>query len=189
MGLVTLAALVPAALARVYRDEPGERLAFVVLVVAAIAYGGVVWWVSHSLGTGDVLFHLARARKIADGETLSSLNVVNEFRDGGLHPGYAFPLWHGVLAAIAKLAGVDVSLVVLHLASVLVPFAFAAAYAAGRALFGSWIGGVGGARRPGSADRLLARRDGLAPGHRPRRGRHPRRARARVARVPLRLPA
>ncbi len=142
MGLVTLAALVPAALARVYRDEPGERLAFVVLVLAAIAYGGVVWWVSHSLGTGDVLFHLARARKIADGETLSSLNVVNEFRDGGLHPGYAFPLWHGVLAAIAKLAGVDVSLVVLHLASVLVPFAFAASYAAGRALFGSWIGGV-----------------------------------------------
>ena len=142
MGLVTLAALVPAALARVYRDEPWERLAFVVLVVAALAYGGVVWWVSHSLGTGDVLFHLARARKIADGETLSSLNVVNEFRDGGLHPGYAFPLWHGVLAAIARLAGVDVSLVVLHLSSVLVPFAFAAAYAAGRALTGSWPGGV-----------------------------------------------
>ncbi len=142
MGLVTLAALVPAALARVYRDEPGERLAFVVLVVAALAYGSVVWWVSHSLGTGDVLFHLARARKIADGETLSSLNVVNEFRDGGLHPGYAFPLWHGVLAAIAKLAGVDVALVVLHLSSVLMPFAFAAAYAAGRALTGSWPGGV-----------------------------------------------
>ncbi len=142
MGLVALAALVPAALARVYNDEPGERLAFVVLVVAAIAYGGVVWWVAHSIGTGDVLFHLARARKIADGESLSSLNVVNEFRDGGLHPGYAFPLWHGVLAAIAKLAGVDVSLVVLHLSSVLLPFAFAAAYAAGRALFGSWVGGA-----------------------------------------------
>ena len=142
MGLAVLAALVPAALARVYNDEPGERLAFVVLVVAAIAYGGVVWWVAHSIGTGDVLFHLARARKIADGEALSSLNVVNEFRDGGLHPGYAFPLWHGVLAAIAKLAGVDVSLVVLHLSSVLVPVAFAAAYAAGRALFGSWIGGA-----------------------------------------------
>ncbi len=142
MGLVALAALVPAALARVYRDEPGERLAFAVLVVAALAYGGVVWWVAHSIGTGDVLFHLARARKIADGEALTSLNVVNEFRDGGLHPGYAFPLWHGVLAAIAKVAGVDVSLVVLHLSSLLVPFAFAAAYAAGRALFGSWIGGV-----------------------------------------------
>ena len=141
MGLAVLAALVPAALARVYR-RAGERLAFVVLVVAAIAYGGVVWWVAHSIGTGDVLFHLARARKIADGEALSSLNVVNEFRDGGLHPGYAFPLWHGVLAAIAKLAGVDVSLVVLHLSSVLVPVAFAAAYAAGRALFGSWIGGA-----------------------------------------------
>ena len=142
MGIAALVALVPAALARVGPDEPGERLAFAVLVVAALAYGGVVWWVSHSLGTGDVLFHLARARKIADGETLESLRVVGEFRDGGLHPGYAFPLWHGVVAMIARLAGVDVSLVVLHGAAVLVPFAFAAAYAAGRALFGSWVGGV-----------------------------------------------
>jgi hypothetical protein len=142
IALAALAALVPAAFARVGSDEPGELLALGVLVAAALVYGCVIWWVAHSLGTGDVLFHLARARKIADGETLGSLNVVNEFRDGGLHPGYAFPAWHGVLAAIARLAGVDVSLVVLHVASVLVVFAFAAAYAAGRALFGSWIGGV-----------------------------------------------
>jgi hypothetical protein len=142
MALVALAALVPAAFVQVRSDEPGERLAFAALVAAALVYGCIVWWVAYSLGTGDVLFHLARARKIADGETLSSLNVVGEFRDGGLHPGYAFPLWHGILAAIARLAGVDVALVVLHAASALVVFAFAAAYAAGRALFGSWIGGV-----------------------------------------------
>ena len=28
-----------------------------------------------------------------------------EFADGGLHPGYAFPLWHGFLACVARLVG------------------------------------------------------------------------------------
>ena len=36
-----------------------------------------------------------------------SLRAVDEFRDGGLHPGYAFPLWHAFLALVARLAGVD----------------------------------------------------------------------------------
>ena len=44
---------------------------------------------------GDGLFHLARVRKLdAFGDL--SLRAVDEFADGGLHPGYAFPLWHGV---------------------------------------------------------------------------------------------
>ena len=33
-----------------------------------------------------------------------SLAPVDEFADGGLHPGYAFPLWHGFLALVAKVA-------------------------------------------------------------------------------------
>ena len=39
---------------------------------------------------------------------------MNEFADGGLHPGYAFPLWQAFLALIAKVAFVDPSKVVLH---------------------------------------------------------------------------
>jgi hypothetical protein len=122
--------------------DPAERLAVLSAVAAGVVFAGLVWWVSHSLGTGDVLFHLARARRLAEVETLTSVGVVNEFRDGGLHPGYAFPLWHGVLALVARLAGVDVTAVVLHFASVLVPIAFVVTYAAGRALFASWVGGV-----------------------------------------------
>ena len=36
-----------------------------------------------------------RVRKLDDFGSLT-LRAVDEFRDGGLHPGYAFPLWHGV---------------------------------------------------------------------------------------------
>ena len=122
--------------------DPSERLAVVSVAAAGVVFAGLVWWVAHSLGTGDVLFHLARARRLAEVETLTSVGVVNEFHDGGLHPGYAFPLWHGVLALVARLAGVDVTAVVLHFASVLVPLAFVVTYAAGRTLFASWVGGV-----------------------------------------------
>ena len=58
---------------------------------------------------------------------------MDEFRDGGLHPGYAFPLWHAFLALVARLAGVDPARVVLHEASVLVPVAFLVAYESGNA--------------------------------------------------------
>ena len=37
-------------------------------------------------------------RKLDDFGALS-LRAVDEFKDGGLHPGYAFPLWHGVARA------------------------------------------------------------------------------------------
>src|SRR5207244_740759 len=60
---------------------------------------------------------------------------VGEFPDGGLHPGYAFPLWHGFLALVAKVAGVDPARVVLHESTVLAPVALLTFYEAGWALF------------------------------------------------------
>ena len=83
---------------------------------------------------GDGLFHLARVRKLEAFDSLS-LDAVDEFADGGLHPGYAFPLWHGFLALVARVAFVDPADVVLHEASVLAPLAFLVAYEAGYALF------------------------------------------------------
>ena len=69
-----------------------------------------------------------------------SLRSVDEFKDGGLHPGYAFPLWHGVLALVSRLAGVDPALVVRYEASVLCPIAFVVGFEAGKALFrDSWL--------------------------------------------------
>ena len=85
---------------------------------------------------GDDFFHLARVRKLDDFGGLS-LRAVDEFKDGGLHPGYAFPLWHSFLALVARLAGVDPSQVVLHEASILVPVAFLVAWEAGKEVFRS----------------------------------------------------
>ncbi len=111
------------------------------VAVGGLALCGVVWWASTVVG-GDALFHLARVRKLDEVPVLYSVHVVNEFRDGSLHPQYAFPLWDGVLALVGRLAGVDPSLAVLHLSAVLTPVALLMAYAAGAALFVSWAGGV-----------------------------------------------
>ena len=59
----------------------------------------------------------------------------NEFPDGGLHPGYAFPLWHGFLALVAKVSGTDPIDVVVHGPTVLAPLVVLVAYEAGWALF------------------------------------------------------
>ncbi len=67
---------------------------------------------------------------------------MDEFKDGGLHPGYAFPLWHGWLALVAKIAHVDPTSVVLHESSILAPLALLLAYEVGRTVFRSASLGV-----------------------------------------------
>lgn len=104
-----------------------------------VLFGLLLWRVLPE-PAGDALFHLARVQKLVAFDELS-LAGVGEFADGGLHPGYAFPLWHGLLALVSKLSGVDPSLVVEHEAAVLAPLAFAAVYEAGTAVFRSrWLG-------------------------------------------------
>jgi hypothetical protein len=108
---------------------------------AGVVLGIVLWHVAGSV-QGDGLFHLARVRKLIAFDDLS-LEHLSEFEDGGLHPGYAFPLWHGFLGVIAKLSGADPEQVVLHLPSLLAPLAVLVAYEAGWALFRrSWAAGV-----------------------------------------------
>ncbi len=103
---------------------------------------GLVLWVAAPTVQGDGLFHLARIRKLLDLHDLS-LDRVSEFVDGSLHPGYAFPLWHGFVALIAKLAGEDPERVVVHLPSILAALAVVVAYEAGWALFRrTWAAGV-----------------------------------------------
>jgi hypothetical protein len=110
------------------------------LVVAlGLAYAVPVWRFASAL-QGDALFHLARVRKLAELDGLS-LDGVAEFADGGPHPGYAFPLWHGFLALVGRLAGVDPADMVVHEAAILVPLGFLLAFEAGRALFDSPWGG------------------------------------------------
>ena len=118
-----------------------DRRAAGAVLGAAIPLATLVWWAAGPI-YGDTYFHIARARKLAEFDTLNTLATVNEFKDGGLHPGYAFPLLHGVEALIARIAGVDVVDVVVYLPAILLPLALLLVYGAGSAVFRSWAGGV-----------------------------------------------
>ena len=117
------------------REAPRAVRGSVWVLLAGLGLGMLLWHVA-GVVHGDQLFHLARARKLLDFGGLR-LSSVNEFADGSLHPGYAFPLWQGFLAAIAKIAGVDPSSVVLHEPSALAPAALLVAFEAGWAVFRS----------------------------------------------------
>jgi hypothetical protein len=116
-----------------------DRFAWAVAAAGAL-FAVFIWRFGPALG-GDALFHLARVRKLETFDELS-IEAVGEFADGGPHPGYAFPLWHGFLALVSKLAGVDPTDVVLNESAILVPVAFVVVFEAGRALFNSVWGGV-----------------------------------------------
>jgi hypothetical protein len=132
--------LVPALMRTPVASEPSERKTLAGVAVGGSLFAGAVWWTANTI-YGDGLFHLARVRKLESFD-LTSLSVVNEFRDGGLHPGYAFPLWHSACALISRLADVDPATALLHLPAILTPLAVVLAYAAGAALFRSPGGGV-----------------------------------------------
>src|SRR5207244_12285911 len=119
------------------QGEPGSRDSRALLV--GLVLGWFLWHVEGAV-IGDGLFHEARVRKLVD---LTSLHLrsVDEFKDGGLHPGYAFPLWHGFLALVSWLSGLDPQTVVRHEPSVLVPIACVVAWVAGVAPVGwPWAG-------------------------------------------------
>ncbi|HEU5065227.1 MAG TPA: hypothetical protein VFT86_05000 [Gaiellaceae bacterium] len=132
--------LVPALLRAPVPSERDERITLAGVAVAGALFAGAVWWTANTIW-GDALFHLGRVRKLETFD-LTSISVVNEFRDGGLHPGYAFPVWHSACALIARLADVDPATALLHLPAILTPLAVVLAYAAGAALFRSPGAGV-----------------------------------------------
>jgi len=108
------------------------------IALAGVGLGIALWGIEGVI-KGDALFHLGRMRKLDDFGSLS-LHAVDEFKDGGLHPGYAFPLWHAWLALVAKLAAIDPSAVVLHESSILAPLALVLAYEMGCQVFRSaWL--------------------------------------------------
>lgn len=102
---------------------------------AGLIIGAAAWGIQGNL-SGDSFFHLGRIRKLVDLHALS-LHAVGEFKQGGLHPGYAFPLWHGWIALVSRLADVDPTRVVRHESSLLVPLALVLAFEMGWAIFRS----------------------------------------------------
>jgi hypothetical protein len=134
LTLVLLLAIGAVALPFVRRAPSGKLAPGSWWVLGAGAVLGILLWhVAGEIG-GDGLFHLARVRKLEAFDSLSP-DALNEFADGGLHPGYAFPLWHAFLALVARVAFLDPADVVLHQASVLAPLALLVSYEAGFALF------------------------------------------------------
>ena len=87
------------------------------VVAAGVVLGILLWHVAGEIG-GDGLFHLARVRKL-DALGDLSLDAVNEFPDGGLHPGLRVPALALVPGARRAVACADPSEVVLHEPSVL----------------------------------------------------------------------
>ena len=103
--------------------------------ILGIVLGLLLWHVESPI-VGDGLFHEARVRKLVSLTSLH-LRTVDEFKDGGLHPGYAFPLWHGFLALVAWFSGLDPEQVVRHEPSLLAPLACVLVFEAGVAVLGS----------------------------------------------------
>src|SRR2546427_2464703 len=135
LGIVGVVAL-PFALRVVSGPPAWDTLAVSLL---GLAFGIALWHVA-GVVSGDALFHLDRVEKLY---SFGDLHVrsVDEFADGGLHPGYAFPLWHAFLALVAKVGGVQPTQVMEHEPSAIAPVAFAVVYEAGLALFRSaWLG-------------------------------------------------
>ena len=98
-------------------------------------------------------------RACASSPTSTSLHLrtVDEFKDGGLHPGYAFPLWHGSLALVSWFSGVDPGIVVRHEASLLVPLAVAVDVGSRRRRLRLALGGLVARRRSRSRSSASAR--------------------------------
>lgn len=118
------------------RGRPPRGSGAITVLALGVLLGALLWHVAAPSVGGDGLFHLARVRKLVDLGDLRPSSL-DELVNGGLHPGYAFPLWHAFLAGVAKLAGVDPSLVVQHESALLVPVALGVAYEAGATLFRS----------------------------------------------------
>ncbi len=154
LALAAVAALV-VVIARGAPVSPGVPGVGWVYATGAVL-GILLWRVARDV-EGDGLFHLARTRKLLELDELS-LDRISEFVDGSLHPGYAFPLWHGFLGLIARISGTDPENVVVHLPSILAILALVVAYEMGWALF----------RRTWAAGAVAGAQVGLicfAPGH------------------------
>jgi hypothetical protein len=139
LAVAVLAVFAVAGLIAARKRRPVESASRAPLWLFGIVLGWFLWHVEGAV-VGDGLFHEARVRKLVDFGSLH-LRTVDEFKDGGLHPGYAFPLWHGFLALVSWFSGLDPEQVIRHEPSLLVPIVCVVTWEAGVAVFKSkWAG-------------------------------------------------
>lgn len=146
VALVWLAVVVAGGLVA-GRGKPVEvdvrisRLLLLLLVVVA-AFTLLVLLARHD-GAEDAMEHIARIRKLSELDPPRRLADIGLLPpDTGLHPGYAFPLWHAAVALVVLLTGLDPAAAFPSLAPLLVPVMAAAVYGAGRQVFASRAAGV-----------------------------------------------
>lgn len=115
-----------------------EDLQAALVVLGSGCVLGALIWVNRYPLQSDALEHLARIRKLAEMPRLVGLSSANVVGPGaGLHPGYAFPMWHAVLAFVARVANLDPAPVVQYAPVFMAPPALMVAYAAGARMFRS----------------------------------------------------
>ena len=111
---------------------------------AGVAGFAALMWIGSWNNVGDAVEHIARMRKITDldpaAHHLDQLGLLPP--DTGLHPGYAFPLWHATGAAIVWLTGLDETVMFRFWPTALIPFVATAVYNAGRQMFGCRAAGL-----------------------------------------------
>jgi hypothetical protein len=102
-----------------------------------VGFAALMWMGSWN-NVGDAVEHIARMRKITEldppAHHLEQLGLLPP--DSGLHPGYAFPLWHATGAAVVWLSGLEETVMFRFWPTALIPFVAAAVYSAGRSMFG-----------------------------------------------------
>lgn len=112
------------------------------LVGTAAAFAVLVAFARYN-NVGDAIEHIARIRKLTELDPLRTLAEINLLPpDTGLHPGYAFPLWHATIALVVRISGVEEAVAFRTLPVLLVPVVAAAIYRAGRSMFGCRAAGV-----------------------------------------------
>jgi hypothetical protein len=111
--------------------------------IAGVVLFSALTWLGSSVNVGDAVEHIARIRKISELDPPRSLDELGLLPpDTGLHPGYAFPLWHAAGALEVWISGLEETYLFRFWPALLVPFAACAVYSAGRSMFGSRSAGL-----------------------------------------------
>jgi hypothetical protein len=129
------------------RGTPVEvefRLSWALLFLGSMAGLALLLWLGSWNNVGDAVEHIARMRKITDlSPPAHHLDQLGLLPPGtGLHPGYAFPLWHATGAVIVWITGLEETTMFRFWPAALVPFVALAIYRAGRSMFGCREAGI-----------------------------------------------
>ena len=122
-------------------DVVGPR-SIAMLCALTVGFMVMLYLGAHN-NVGDAIEHIARMRKLTElnpPRDLADINLLPP--SGGLHAGYAFPLWHAVIGIVVWIGRLEETQVFRYLPTLLFPFVAAAWYRAARTMFGCRAAGA-----------------------------------------------